>query len=67
MLLDALEARRASLLPLEWARRFAVPHTQLVDLLGRFPPATVDAAHTAASDADRRLVERLLDRELDWA
>jgi hypothetical protein len=67
VLLDALEARRTSLPPLEWAGRFAVPHTQLVDLLGRFPPATVDAARTAASDVDRRLVERLLDRELDWA
>jgi hypothetical protein len=66
VLLDALEARRAALAPLEWARRFTVPYTQLLDLLGRFPPATLEAARAAVSATDRRLVERLLDRELDW-
>jgi len=34
--LDALEARRAELPPLEWARRFALPHAQLADLLSQF-------------------------------
>lgn len=63
--LDALTVRRAELPPLEWARRFALPHAQLSDLLDRFPPATVAAARAEATEADRRLVARLLARELD--
>jgi hypothetical protein len=63
--LDALEARRAEVAPLEWAGRFALPHAQLVDLLGRFPSAAVQAARAAVTSQDRRLVERFLERELD--
>jgi hypothetical protein len=63
--LDALTVRRAELPPLEWARRFALPHAQLSDLLDRFPPATVEAARAEATEADRRLVARFLARELD--
>jgi hypothetical protein len=65
LVLDTLEARRAEVAPLEWAGRFALPHAQLVDLLGRFPPATVQAARAAVTSQDRRLVERFLERELD--
>jgi hypothetical protein len=65
LVLDAFEARRADLPPLEWARRFALPHAQLTDLLDRFPPAAVATARAAATAADRRLVERLFARELD--
>jgi hypothetical protein len=63
--LDAFAARRADLPPLEWARRFALSHAQLTDLLDRFPPAVVAAARAAGTDDDRRLVERFLARELD--
>ncbi len=66
LVLDALEARRAELAPLAWAQRFALPHTQLSEVLSRFSPAVVDAARATVSEADRRLVERLLSRELDW-
>ncbi len=65
--LDALAARRAELPPLEWTRRFAVPHAQLADALGRFTPETVAAARAATSENDRRLVDRFLARELDQA
>jgi hypothetical protein len=65
LVLDALEARRADLPPLEWARRFALPHAQLTGLLDRQPPAAVQAARASATDADRRLVMRFLARELD--
>jgi hypothetical protein len=65
LVLDALTARRGDLPPLEWAHRFALPHAQLTDLLDRHPLAAVQAARAAATDADRRLVERFLNRELD--
>jgi len=65
LVLDALEARRADLPPLEWARRFALRYAQLADLLERQPPAAVKAARAAATDADHHLVERFLARELD--
>lgn len=32
---DRLDARRAEMTPLTWARRFALPHAQLADLLAR--------------------------------
>jgi hypothetical protein len=32
---DELERRRAAVTPLRWAQRFALPHAQLTDLLGR--------------------------------
>jgi hypothetical protein len=65
LVLDALDARRGELAPHEWARRFALPHAQLTDLLTRHPPAAVADARASATDADRRLVERFLARELD--
>lgn len=65
LVLDTLEARRADLPPLDWARRFALPHAQLTDLLDRQPVAVVHAARMSATAADRRLVERFLARELD--
>src|SRR6266511_2309957 len=66
LVLDALEARRTALAPLAWAQRFALPHAQLTEVLSRFSPAVVDVARATVTAADRRLVERLLSRELDW-
>jgi len=62
---DALDARRADLAPLEWAQRFALPHTQLSDLLDRQPAAAVRAAREGVTDTERRPVTRFLARKLD--
>jgi hypothetical protein len=62
---DALDDRRAALAPLTWAERFAAPHAQLTDLLDQFPQPAVAAARRDATENDRRLVTRLLNRELD--
>ncbi|WP_433206671.1 hypothetical protein ACQP1G_20485 [Nocardia sp. CA-107356] len=62
---DRLEARRAEMTPLSWAQRFALPHAQLADLISRHDDADIADARAAAGDADRALVERFLDRELD--
>ncbi|MGH3193067.1 MAG: hypothetical protein ACRDOL_38610, partial [Streptosporangiaceae bacterium] len=64
---DALEARRADLPPVRWAQRFALPHAQLADLLSKHPAAAIERARAAAGDADRRLAERFLARELDFS
>jgi hypothetical protein len=63
--LDALELRRADLPPLRWAQRFAAPHAQLGDLLSQFPTAAIDGARRDATDEQRQLVHRFLNRELD--
>jgi hypothetical protein len=62
---DELERRRAAVTPLRWAQRFALPHAQLTDLLGRAGTAAVADARAAITDAERELVDRFLDRELD--
>jgi hypothetical protein len=62
---DALEARRADLDPLTWAERYATAHAQLTDLLDQFPQAAVAAAGRGATEGERQLVARLLNRELD--
>jgi hypothetical protein len=62
---DALEARRADLDPLAWAERYATAHAQLTDLLDQFPQAAVAAAGRGATECERQLVARLLNRELD--
>jgi hypothetical protein len=62
---DALDERRADLDPLTWTLRFAAPHAQLTDLLEQFPLPAVAAARQDATEDDRRLVGRLLNRELD--
>ncbi|WP_254900622.1 hypothetical protein [Rhodococcus sp. 1168] len=62
---DTLEARRAEMTPLTWTLRFAMPHAQLADLLGQHDDADVADARDAVTDADRALVARFLNRELD--
>lgn len=63
---DTLETRRAEMIPLTWTRRFALPHTQLADLLSQHDDADVAEARDAVTDSDRAVVARFLDRELDW-
>lgn len=65
LVLDGLDAHRAEMPPARWAQRFALPHTQLAELISRHPDAAVIRARTAATDTDRRLAERFLARELD--
>ncbi len=65
LVLDGLEARRAEVPPARWAERFALPHAQLADLVARHPPAAATRARESATDAERRLAERFLARELD--
>jgi hypothetical protein len=62
---DQLDARRAEMTPLAWTRRFAQPHAQLTDLLGQHDQADLDEARAAITDADRAVVARFLNRELD--
>ncbi len=62
---DELERRRAAVTPLRWAQRFAVPYTQLSDLLDRAGTTAVSAARNAITAAERELVDRFLARELD--
>lgn len=62
---DRLEARRDELTPLQWTQRFALPHAQLGDLLGQHEELDVEDARANATDVDRALVARFLNRELD--
>jgi hypothetical protein len=62
---DALTARQSAVTPLRWAQRFALPHTQLTDLLDRAGPIAVADARRDATPAQRELAERFLNRELD--
>ncbi|MDG4795452.1 hypothetical protein [Micromonospora sp. WMMD1082] len=62
---DELAARRRAMTPLRWAHRFALAHTQLVDLLDRAGAVAVADARAAITDAERALVDRFLGRELD--
>ncbi|MEU5108171.1 hypothetical protein AB0H07_38940 [Streptomyces sp. NPDC021354] len=62
---DRLEERREQMDPLQWAARFAGPHAQLADLLGEHDETAVADARRDATAADRRLVDRFLNRELD--
>jgi hypothetical protein len=51
--------------PVTWAHRFALPHAQLTDLLARHDPIDVADARADATDTDRALVARFVNRELD--
>lgn len=62
---DELERRKPAVTPLRWAHRFALPHAQLADLLARAGAAAVADARAAVTAAERELVDRFLDRELD--
>ncbi|MFJ3932657.1 hypothetical protein [Streptomyces sp. NPDC090029] len=62
---DRIGERRAQLPALQWAQRFAAPYAQLADLIDQHSEAVVADARAAVTDADRALVSRFLDRELD--
>ncbi|MFE9328199.1 hypothetical protein ACIHDR_43570 [Nocardia sp. NPDC052278] len=62
---DWIEARKAEMASLTWVQRFGLPHAQLTELLSRHDAIDVDDARAATTDADRALVERFLNRELD--
>ncbi len=62
---DALAERREAMTPMRWAQRFAGPFTRLCDLLARFPQAAVADARAHATETDRALAQRFLNRELD--
>lgn len=62
---DRLAERRAETTPLQWTQRFALPHAQLADLISQHDQADVADAGTNITDADRAVVTRFLNRELD--
>ncbi len=62
--LDLLTRKRQEMPALKWAQKFARPAQQLEDLLEQAGPAA-DTAADAATDDDRTLVARLLNREFD--
>lgn len=62
---NRLAERRGQMDPLQWAERFAAPHAQLADLLDQQDEAAVADARRGATDAERSLAERFLNRELD--
>lgn len=63
--LDMIDERRTHMTALRWAERFALPYFQLEDLLKRAGKRAVSKAREQAGDAERELVRRLLDGELD--
>ncbi|MGI8677637.1 MAG: hypothetical protein ACR2LX_02900 [Jatrophihabitans sp.] len=62
---DLIADRRAQMSALRWAERFAVPFTQLEDLLAQVSDNDVEAARRDATRSQRDLVIRLLSGELD--
>lgn len=65
LVFDRLAERRHEMTPLAWAKRFALPHAQLSDLLARYDGDEIVATRAATTDAHRELVGRFLNRELD--
>jgi hypothetical protein len=62
---DRLAERRAEMTPLQWTQRFALSHAQLADLIAQHDEADVADARANTTDADRAVVTRFLNRELD--
>ncbi|MGX1972513.1 hypothetical protein [Streptomyces kronopolitis] len=62
---DRLAARRAEMTPREWTQRFALPHAQLANLLSQHDEVDVADARANATDSDRAVVTRFLNREFD--
>ncbi|MFD7240233.1 hypothetical protein ACFWAT_33590 [Streptomyces syringium] len=62
---DLIAERRTQVTALRWAERFAFPFHQLEDLLEKTGARAVERAREAITDADRELVRRLLEGELD--
>lgn len=63
---DQLADRKAAMTPLNWTRRFALPHAQLADLLAAHDADDLAEARAAITDGDRATVERFLNRRLDF-
>ncbi|MCX5203923.1 hypothetical protein OG897_21010 [Streptomyces sp. NBC_00237] len=62
---DRLAERRTEMTPLQWTQRFALPHTQLADLLSRHDEVDIDDARANVTETDQAVVTRFLNRELD--
>lgn len=62
---DVLSRKVTETTPLRWAQRYAGPVAQLADVMHQYPDTIVDAARMAITDAQRDLVERLLNHGLD--
>ncbi|MEU2073994.1 hypothetical protein [Streptomyces sp. NPDC013489] len=62
---DRLAERHQQMDPLQWAGRFAGPHAQLADLLDQADEVAVEDARKAVGPTERKLADRLLNRELD--
>lgn len=64
---DEILARRSTMTPLAWAKRYGLAHTQLADLLDRAGKAAVADARSTATETQRELVQRFINRDLDAA
>lgn len=62
---DRLAERREQMGSLQWAERFAGPHAQLADLLDQADDTAVEDARRSVGPDERKLADRLLNRELD--
>ncbi|KUN90428.1 hypothetical protein [Streptomyces caeruleatus] len=62
---DRLAERRSDMTPMQWTQRFALAHSQLADLVSQHDEADVADARANIADADRAVVARFLNRELD--
>ncbi|MFJ1936298.1 hypothetical protein ACIOGZ_27005 [Kitasatospora sp. NPDC088160] len=62
---DKLAERRQQIDALRWAQRFALPHSQLADLLAQHDETAVEDARRSAAPTNHALVDRFLNRELD--
>jgi len=62
---DRLEAGRQEMTALQWTERFALPHSQLTDLLRHHDEQDVQAARAHATEAEKALITRFVNRELD--
>ncbi|MEU9446165.1 hypothetical protein AB0D42_35970 [Streptomyces sp. NPDC048304] len=62
---DRIAARRQEMTALRWAERFALPHSQLSDLLSHHDEQDIHDARANACEAEKSLVDRFLNRELD--
>jgi hypothetical protein len=62
---DRLAERREQMGKLQWAERFAGPHAQLADLLDQADDTAVEDARRSVGPDERKLADRLLNREID--
>ncbi|WP_457149523.1 hypothetical protein [Mycobacteroides abscessus] len=64
---DEILARRANMTPMAWTNRYGLAHAQLIDLLNRAGEAAVEDARSNATQLQRELVQRFVNRDLDVA